>query len=122
MPWNPDRNARVMEPLPLEITCQEALARLSREPKPLLLDCREPEETALVSVEGSHNIPMSELAERIGELHPHLLSEVLVLCHHGVRSGRTAAWLRGQGFAKVFSVAGGIDRWAVEIEPGMLRY
>lgn len=111
-----------METLPLEITCQEAAARLRREPKPLLLDCREPEETELVSVAGSCNIPMSELSERIGELNPHMQNEVLVLCHHGVRSSRTAAWLRGQGFAKVFSIAGGIDQWAVKIEPGMLRY
>ncbi len=39
-----------------------------------------------------------------------------------MRTAQVATWLRGQGFAQAQSVAGGIDRWAVEVEPGMVRY
>jgi rhodanese-related sulfurtransferase len=45
-----------------------------------------------------------------------------VYCHHGVRSRQVANWLRGQGFAQVQSLAGGIDRWTLEIDATLPRY
>ena len=48
--------------------------------------------------------------------------EIVVYCHHGVRSRQVAHWLRGQGFAQVKSLAGGIDRWSQEIDPTLPRY
>jgi rhodanese-related sulfurtransferase len=65
---------------------------------------------------------MSEMAERVGELEEHRESEIIIHCHHGGRSLRVANWLRQQGFFTAQSMAGGIDVWSVEIEPGMLRY
>ncbi|NIO33879.1 MAG: rhodanese, partial [Planctomycetales bacterium] len=31
-------------------------------------------------------------------------------------------WLHQQGFAQVHSMAGGIDRWAEQIDPTLTRY
>ena len=111
-----------MESLPLEITCCETETQLSTDSPPLLLDCRESEEYALVAIEGSQLLPMSEIASRVGEIAAHQQKPVVVYCHHGGRSAQVATWLRGQGFTQVQSMAGGIDAWATEIEPGMARY
>ena len=67
-------------------------------------------------------LPMSELANRVAELEPHRDGEIVVHCHHGGRSLRVAMWLRNQGFARVSSLAGGIDLWSQQIDPGVPRY
>jgi rhodanese-related sulfurtransferase len=65
---------------------------------------------------------MSELLQRVGELKEVRESEIVVYCHHGVRSRQVANWLRGQGFAHVQSLAGGIDRWSQDIDAALPRY
>ena len=107
---------------PPEIDCRSVRSKLERREPMLLLDCREPEEYALVKIDGAQLWPMSELSERIGELTPYRDTEVVVYCHHGVRSLHVAMWLRRQGFSRVTSMAGGIDRWAAEIVPTLPRY
>ena len=74
------------------------------------LDCREPWEYQAAHIEGTKHIPMPEIPARIQELDPD--EHIVVICHHGVRSMNVTAWLRQQGFEKVQSVAGGIDRWS----------
>jgi rhodanese-related sulfurtransferase len=48
--------------------------------------------------------------------------EIVCYCHRGMRSLDVAVWLRGQGVAKVKSLAGGIERWSLEIDPNVPRY
>jgi rhodanese-related sulfurtransferase len=107
---------------PLEITCRDAKAVLDSDDQAVLVDCREADEYALVSIGGAVLVPMSEIQVRIGELAPLADRRVIVYCHLGGRSAQVAAWLRKQGFAQAQSMAGGIDQWAVEIEPEMARY
>ena len=111
-----------MSELPLEISCQDVKARLDVGGQLLLVDCREHEEHTLVAIPQARLLPMSELQERINELSEHRQRHIVVHCHLGGRSLQVTAWLRQQGFSSVQSMAGGIDRWAVEIEPGMVRY
>lgn len=106
----------------LELSCHETHRLLAGDNPPRLLDCRETDEHALVHIAGATLMPMSELASRVGELQDLRDEHLVVYCHHGARSAQVASWLRGQGFESVQSMAGGIDRWAVEIEPGMARY
>jgi rhodanese-related sulfurtransferase len=106
----------------LEISCREVAQKRAEGEQFLLLDCREVEENDLVAIEGSQLIPMSQLAERKNELDGKQAELLVVYCHHGMRSAQTVAWLRQQGFGKAISMAGGIDAWALEIEPGMERY
>jgi adenylyltransferase/sulfurtransferase len=40
----------------------------------------------------------------------------------GGRSAKAVQFLQDAGFRKVRNLAGGIDRWAQEIEPSMPRY
>ena len=107
---------------PLETDCQTVKSRLDSGEAFLLLDCREPDEYDVARIEGARLVPMSQLIERVGELEPFRQGSVVVHCHHGGRSLRVANWLKQQGFADVQSLAGGIDQWAVEIDPTLPRY
>ncbi|MBX3441000.1 MAG: rhodanese [Planctomyces sp.] len=88
----------------------------------VLLDCREPDEFAIAKIEGATLIPMSELQDRVHELEAMRAARIVVYCHHGARSLRVATWLRQQGFATSHSLAGGIDRWSLEVDSGVPRY
>jgi len=108
--------------LPLEITPAEVQSLRTDGGDFLFIDCREPEEAAVAAIAGAALVPMSEFVERVGELGADRSRRVVVHCHKGGRSFRVANWLREQGFENAQSMAGGIDRWAEEIEPGMARY
>jgi rhodanese-related sulfurtransferase len=108
--------------LPLEIDCRSVQANLARDEHYLLIDCREQDEWDLVHIDGARLIPMSALAARAAELEPYRDQPIAVHCHHGGRSLRVVNWLRGQGFTRAQSVAGGIDQWALDIDPNLLRY
>ncbi|MHB8424655.1 MAG: rhodanese-like domain-containing protein [Gammaproteobacteria bacterium] len=88
--------------------------------KVVLLDIREPWECERVRLPGCLHIPMDELTGRLGELNPE--QPYVVLCHHGNRSLQVAAFLQSRGFKHVINLAGGIDDWALSLDPGLPRY
>ncbi len=88
----------------------------------LLLDCREQQEYDTVHIKGCQLIPMSELRDRVEEIKSPPEQEIVVYCHHGVRSQRVAYFLSQIGYTDVKSLAGGIDRWSLEIDPSLQRY
>ena len=87
---------------------------------PLLVDVREPWEYEYCRIEGSVSMPLGELPRRFAEL-PRARSLVIV-CHHGSRSGHAAAMLAQAGFVDVHNLRGGVAAWAAEVEPGMKTY
>jgi len=103
-----------------EILSRDLKARLDKGDRPVLLDVREPEEVAIVRLPGSIHIPMGEVPGRLHELDPD--KEIIVYCHHGVRSLRVAQFLAQRDFSHVVNLTGGIDAWALEVEPEMRRY
>lgn len=86
----------------------------------VLLDVRDEWEYKLVHIKGAVSIPLGELPKRFGELSP--VDEIIVYCHHGMRSLDAAYLLQQLGFKSIFSVAGGIDRWAKEVDQNLQRY
>lgn len=87
----------------------------------VLLDCRQPEEVAIVSIPGSVFIPMGEIPMRARELDR--AKEIAVICHHGNRSQVVANFLAARlGFPRVSNVVGGIEAWADEVDPTLPRY
>ena len=111
-----------MDDLPIEVSCEVVKVKLDGGEDLFLLDCREPSEHEIVSIDGAVLLPMGEIQDRIGELVAHQSRHVVVHCHLGGRSLQVAAWLRQQGFGQAQSMTGGIDRWAQEVEPGLARY
>jgi rhodanese-related sulfurtransferase len=89
---------------------------------PVLIDVREPWEFQTCHLAGSRLIPMRQipLAVEAEELDPDL--EIVVICHHGIRSRQVAYYLEQQGFDKVINLEGGVEAWASEIDPAMPRY
>jgi rhodanese-related sulfurtransferase len=86
-----------------------------------LVDVREQWEFEAARIAGSTHMPMGEVPARFQqELDPD--DHIVVFCHHGVRSMNVTAWLRQQGFAKVQSLRGGIDRWSREVDPTVPLY
>ncbi|EIC20300.1 rhodanese-like domain-containing protein [Thiorhodovibrio frisius] len=87
---------------------------------PLLLDVREPWETAICQIPGSHLLPMREIPERRAGLDAN--RETVVICHHGVRSLQVALYLERMGHRNIFNLQGGIAAWAKQVDPQMATY
>jgi adenylyltransferase/sulfurtransferase len=103
-----------------EVSAAE-VARELGDGKPLvLLDVREPHEYAITHIADVKFIPLGELPGRLRELDDH--ADVVTYCHHGARSIKALEILKAAGFAKVRSLRGGIDAWAVNVDPEMPRY
>ena len=88
-----------------------------------LIDVREPAEFAIARIGDAQLIPMQSVPAEMQRLEA-LADEadLLIVCHHGVRSLQVAAWLREHGVDNCYSLAGGTDRWSLEIDPGVARY
>jgi len=109
--------------LPLEIVPREVRRRLDSGENIALIDVREPGEFQLARIARAELIPMRTVPAQLQRLDA-LAEEttLIVLCHHGVRSLNVVQWLREQGVAACQSMAGGIDRWSIEIDPTVPRY
>lgn len=107
-----------------EITPRDTRERLRmpEETRPLLLDVRRLDEFETARVDGATLIPLQELPMRLDEIEQHRDRPIITLCHHGRRSLRAASMLRAAGFTNVLSMAGGIDLWSMDIDPGVPRY
>jgi len=104
----------------LEVTTAELKKRLDAGEQLLLVDVREPWEWDVCRIEGAKLIPMRTIPANLQALD--VAVPVICYCHHGMRSLDVAAWLRKQGVESVQSLAGGIERWSVEIDPRVPRY
>lgn len=103
----------------------EAMAEwiaLPPEERPRVIDCREEDELAICQIAGNEWIPLGDFPAVREKLLARNERGVVVYCHHGVRSLRGAQWLRAIGVEKAFSMRGGIEDWAVRMDPGMARY
>ena len=87
---------------------------------PLLLDVREPWEFDICHIAGSNNLPMGQIPQRVEELPDS--GEVVVICHHGVRSQQVIRFLQGQTNASLVNLDGGVDAWAREVDRDMPLY
>jgi len=104
----------------VNISPEELRSRLDGGDAPRLLDVREPHEFEIARLPGAVLIPLGELFSRHTELDPG--AEVVVYCHHGIRSASATAYLRSVGFAGARNLTGGIDAWSLRIDPATPRY
>jgi rhodanese-related sulfurtransferase len=104
----------------MQISAKEVSERAARGEKLLLVDVREPWEYDLCRIPGATLIPLGTLPANLNTLLD--ADEVICYCHHGMRSLDAAVWLRHQGVESAKSMAGGIERWSVEVDPNVPRY
>ncbi len=106
-----------------ECTVQEAAEKINADENVVILDVREQNEIARVSLPSDKVvvIPMSELARNgttaLPEVAQNQQQEIIIMCHHGTRSAQVTVWLQKQGWKNVVSMAGGIDAYAKVIDP-----
>jgi rhodanese-related sulfurtransferase len=98
-----------------EVAEVEATALDSRAPDTSVLDVREPEEYAHGHVPGATNLPQAELATRLEEVPRD--RPVFVICQGGMRSRRSAQFLRQMEIVQVANVQGGTEAWRTAGKP-----
>ncbi len=104
----------------IEITPREVKGMLERGDKFLFVDVREKWEFETSWIDGAVLVPMREIPSNLAKFEE--ADNIILFCHHGIRSLDAAAWLRSQDIAGAKSMAGGIDRWSAEIDPKIPRY
>lgn len=92
----------------------------SDKPRPVLLDVREPWEVNICHIDGSINIPMQQIPERLQELDDE--TDIVCICHHGMRSAQVAMFLERHGFTRLHNLTGGVAAWAASVDPSMPQY
>lgn len=85
-----------------------------------IIDVRELWEWEQVRIEGARHIPLGDVTAAAASLDRH--AEVVLVCHHGMRSLAAARYLAQCGFERVWNLTGGIDRYAAEVDPSLPRY
>ena len=86
-----------------------AAERLQAKEPPQLVDVRTPREYAEKHINGSVNVPLNHLGDRIRELAPD--RPLLVHCAGGYRSSIAASLLEKQGYRQISELAGGVAAW-----------
>lgn len=89
------------------ISVTDALTRVAA--GELLIDVREQDEWDSGHAPSARLLPLSVLAERLGELPAD--TALLVICHSGGRSERACNFLAAHGY-DVTNVLGGMSAWA----------
>ena len=104
-----------------EISPEEVKAKLERSEPFTLLDVREPWEFETARIAQAKLMSMGDVPSRAHqELDPD--EDIVVICHHGVRSMNVTVWLRQQGFEKAQSMRGGIDAWSRNVDSSVPKY
>ncbi len=76
------------------------------------IDVRRPDEVAQGGINGALNIPIEELAHRVGELDPQ--RRTVLLCRSGNRSTQAGEFLAAAGFVDVVNLEGGMIAFGKE--------
>lgn len=88
--------------------------------QPLLLDVRQPWEFDICSIEGSELVPMAQIPQHMNSLDN--AQEIVVICHHGIRSRQVGYYLEQVGFNNIINLSGGVAQWAKTVDNSMPTY
>lgn len=116
-------NALINNDSPLgsqEITVNDLHARLQNNEDILIIDVREDWELEKAKLPFAKHIPMGQISLSIDEFDKN--SEIIIMCHSGIRSMVITQLLKEQGFAKVKNLKGGINAWSVHIDTSVPCY
>ena len=87
-----------------------------------VLDVREPHEWEISNLGelGAVLIPRAHLLEHLGELDT--AKEIVVHCQMGGRSAQAVRELQAHGYRKLYNLAGGINKWALDVDRSLPVY
>jgi len=104
------------------VTAVKLAEWLKSDQPPKLLDVRQDYEYEVARLESARLVPLPELPMRTGELADWKDQDIVVYCHHGVRSQMAIGVLRLAGFHKLHNLTGGINAWSLEVDEKVARY
>lgn len=87
---------------------------------PLLLDVRETWEFDICSIANSQLIPMGQIPTKLDQLDQK--QEIVVICHHGIRSANVCHYLEHEGYEQMINLSGGVAAWARDVDLDMAVY
>jgi rhodanese-related sulfurtransferase len=102
------------------VSPKELSEHLEKSENVKFIDVREPVEYEIARVEKAELLPLSHFNEWIDTLE--LEDEIVVMCHHGIRSANVCMYLAQNGFENVSNLEGGIDLWSIEVDETVPRY
>src|SRR6266850_560669 len=100
-----------------EITPKDLKVRLDAGEDIEIVDVREDWELLQSRFDRAIHIPMNDIPESLDRIPKD--KPVVIMCHLGQRSAQVVYWMQSQGYDQVYSLAGGIDRWAREVDPSV---
>jgi adenylyltransferase/sulfurtransferase len=105
-----------------EIDVEQLRGILDRGGRPKLIDVREAHEWEISNLgfAGAKLIPLGQLFDRLAELSPQ--DDLVVYCRSGSRSAMAVRYLQAHGFERSVNLSGGINDWALRVDPAMPRY
>lgn len=103
-----------------QLSAIELKTRLAQQKTLFLLDVREPHEFNYAHIANSVLIPLNQMPQRLNELD--INQEIVVICHHGMRSQQAAMYLDRSGFKNISNLVGGIDAWSCQCDSSIARY
>jgi rhodanese-related sulfurtransferase len=110
----------VAEELFCDVTPEQLRDLFAQDKAPRLIDVRDPEEFALCHLPGAELHPADQIADWCRALDRN--QEILLYCHHGIRSLHAAMHLSAIGFKKVSHLRGGLDAYSLRADPKIPRY
>ncbi|MDZ4787601.1 MAG: rhodanese-like domain-containing protein [Blastochloris sp.] len=103
------------------LSAAQVVARLKDNLPFRLVDVREQDEWDMCRLPQAELVPLSTFTESaLAKLLPS--DEIILYCHHGVRSERAGLYLLSKNFINVKHLAGGIDSWSLEVDSSVKRY
>ncbi|MEO7122607.1 MAG: ThiF family adenylyltransferase [Lacisediminihabitans sp.] len=85
-----------------------------------LIDVREPFEARIAKITGAELIPLGTIVHALDNIRRDI--PVVLYCHYDSRSRQAAGVLREQGLTNVQWLEGGIDAYALAVDPSLARY
>jgi rhodanese-related sulfurtransferase len=111
-----------------EISVQELAQKMKTGEKFAIVDVRELWEIELACIKDERVavVPMSRVSQEGKNAFPEAWrdpqTQIVTMCHRGVRSAKAAVWMQQQGWQNVVSLRGGIAEYAEEIDPSVGVY
>ena len=103
-----------------EITVTDLKSRLDNGDDIQIIDVREANEYEICNI-GGELIPLGTIPESADKISRD--KTVVVHCHHGMRSANAIMHLmHKEGFTNLVNLKGGINAWAIEVDPGVSTY
>lgn len=90
-----------------QISAEELENQIKQNKDLILIDVREVWEYEFTHIDKSQNIPLGNIFSATNKFKSE--DEIVVYCHHGIRSMRAANLLTQLGFKNIRNLTGGID-------------